>query len=144
MILIDANLLIYAGVSEMAEHAAASGWLREQVAAGHRIGIPWPSFLAFLRITTNPRLFARPGTVNEAWRFVEDWLRLPMVWIPGPTERHGQILGRLLRDARAQGNLVVDCHLAALAIEHGLQLCTTDGDFARFEGLRWVNPLRGR
>ena len=105
MILVDANLLIHAGVSEMAEHEAAAGWLREQVETGHRIGIPWPSVLAFLRITTNPRLFARPGTIDDAFRCVEGWLRLPMVWVPGPTERHGQILGRLLRDAKAQGNL---------------------------------------
>lgn len=142
MILVDANLLIYAGVKEQAEHRVADAWLREQVATGHRIGIPWQSLVAFLRITTNPRLFARPATIEEALLLVESWLRLPMVWIPGPTERHTQILGRLLRDVNAQGNLVMDAHLAALAIEHGLQLCSTDGDFARFEGLRWRNPLK--
>lgn len=144
MILVDANLLIYAGVKGSSEHEAAETWLREQVATGHRIGMPWQSLLAFLRITTNPRLFTRPGTIEVALSIVEAWLRLPAVWIPEPTERHAQILGALLRDVNAQGNLVPDCHLAALAIAHGLELCSTDGDFARFGGLRWRNPLKNR
>ena len=142
MILIDANLLIYAGVKGQAEHPTAAAWLREQVTAGHRVGMPWHSLVAFLRITTNPRLFASPGTIDAALSIVEGWLRLPTVWIPQPTERHPQIFGRLLREVNAQGNLVPDCHLAALAMGHGLELCTTDGDFARFEGLRWMNPLK--
>lgn len=144
MILVDANLLIYAGVKGLADHAAAETWFREQVATGHRIGLPWQSLLAFLRITTNSRMFAHPATIEDALSVVEAWLQLPMVWIPDPTERHAQILGSLLRDAKAQGNLVPDCHLAALAIGHGLELCSTDGDFARFEGLRWKNPLKAR
>ena len=142
MILVDANLLIYAGVKDQAEHPAAEAWLRQQVSIGHRIGIPWQSLLAFMRITTNPRLFARPATIENALSMVDAWLRLPMVWVPQPTERHAQILGGLLREVNAQGNLITDAHLAALAIEHGLQLCSTDGDFARFDGLRWTNPLK--
>jgi toxin-antitoxin system PIN domain toxin len=143
MILVDANLLIYCAVAQMPEHRAADRWLKGYLATGHRLGIPWPSILAFLRITTNPRLFAHPATIDGAMRQVEGWLRLPMVWVPGPTERHATIFASLLREANATGNLVADCHLAALAIEHGLQMCSTDGDFARFTGLRWVNPLRG-
>ena len=158
MILIDANLLIYAGVSPgtttattaaptpvelpQRQHAAASAWLQQQIDVGHPIGLPWQSLLAFLRISTNPRLFERPASIDAAWRIVDAWLQIPTVWIPTPTERHGQILGTLLRQANAQGNIITDAHLAALAIEHGLELCSTDGDFARFEGLRWRNPLR--
>ena len=74
---------------------------------------------------------------------MEEWLECPPVWIPGPTDRHRQVLGRLLRDQQVRANLLPDAHLAALAIEHGLTLCSTDGDFARFAGLRWENPLRG-
>jgi hypothetical protein len=141
MIFVDGNLLIYFGVAQMPQHWAADRWFREFVATGHRIGIPWP--LAFLRITTNPRLFAQPAAIDVAMRQVEGWLRLPMVWVPGPTERHGKIFATLLRQSNGTGNLVADCHLAALAIEHGLEMCSADGDFARFTGLRWVNPLRG-
>jgi toxin-antitoxin system PIN domain toxin len=143
MILVDANLLIYAGVAGQAEHAAASDWLTKEVRSGHRVGLPWAALLAFLRIATNPRVYERPATIEAALGVVEGWLKLPTVWVPGPTERHGEILGRLLRQVRAEGNIIPDAHLAALAIEHGLELCSTDSDFARFEGLRWRNPLRG-
>jgi toxin-antitoxin system PIN domain toxin len=142
MILVDANLLIYAEVESMADHHAAREWFQNQLEAGHRIGLPWQSILAFLRITTNPRVFPRPASTDQAVSTVEGWLKLPGVWTPGPTERHALVLGRLLRGARASGNLVTDAHLAAIAIGHGLELCSTDGDFARFDGLRWKNPLR--
>jgi toxin-antitoxin system PIN domain toxin len=142
MILVDANLLIYAGIAGQKEHLAAAKWLAKQFAAGHRVGLPWPCLLAFLRISTNPRMYERPATIEEALAVVEGWLKLPTVWVPGPTERHGEILGGLLRHVRAQGNIIPDAHLAALAIEHGLELFSTDSDFARFEGLRWKNPLR--
>ena len=143
MVLVDANLLIYAGVAGQAEHLAAAEWLYKEFTAGHRVGLPWPSLLAFLRISTNPRMYERPARIEEALGVVEGWLRFPTVWVPGPTARHGEILSGLLRQVRAQGNIVPDAHMAALAIEHGLELCSTDSDFARFEGLRWRNPLRG-
>lgn len=143
MILVDANLLIYAGVAGQADHEAARRWLGEEFAAGHRVGLPWPSLLAFLRVVTNPRLYERPATIEEALCVVEGWLSMPTAWVPGPTERHGEILARLLRLVNGLGNIVPDAHLAAVAIEHGLELCSTDSDFARFEGLRWRNPLRG-
>jgi uncharacterized protein len=144
VILVDANLLIYAEVESMADHHVARAWFQNQLEAGHRIGLPWQSILAFLRITTNPRVFPRPASTDHAVSVVEGWLKLPGVWTPGPTERHSLILGGLLRGARATGNLVIDAHLAAIAIGHGLELCSTDGDFARFDGLRWKNPLRKR
>jgi toxin-antitoxin system PIN domain toxin len=142
MILLDANILIYAGIADQPQHREASDWLQYQLSLGHRIGIPWQSLLAFLRISTNPRLFERPASITDAWQVVQGWLSLPAVWIPGPTERHAVILGRLLHGVNAQGNIIADAYLAALAIEHGLELCSADYDFARFEGLRWQNPLR--
>jgi toxin-antitoxin system PIN domain toxin len=143
LILVDANLLIYARVAEFAQHEAARMWLDDQINGLARVALPWPSLLGFLRITTNPRIFQRPEPVDAAWRQVEEWLSQPSVWVPLPTERHANVFGDLLRAERVQGNLIPDAHLAALAIEHGLTLCSTDGDFARFPNLRWVNPLRG-
>lgn len=141
MILLDANLLLYATVSDFAQHAAARVWFDAQLNAAHRVGLPWVSLLAFVRISTNPRIFPRPLSIADAWRRVEGWLDLDTVWIPEPTERHREILARLLREASGLSRVVPDAHLAAIAIGHGLVLCSTDGDFARFDGLRWENPL---
>lgn len=141
MILVDANLLVYAHVRGSREHERARSWLDAQLSGDTRVGLPWPSLLAFLRLVTNPRVFARPEPIGTAWRQVEAWLGAETAWIPAPTERHAQVLGALLAAANAEANLVPDAHLAALAIEHGLTVCSSDGDFARFRGLRWKNPL---
>jgi toxin-antitoxin system PIN domain toxin len=141
MILIDANILIYAHVPTLPHHEAARRWLEEQLNES-RVGLPWPSLLAFMRLVTNPRIFERPASITEAWSRVEEWLSLPSVWIPQPTERHSQILGELLRRGVDRPTLIPDAHLAALAIEHNLILCSTDEDFARFPQVRWLNPLQ--
>lgn len=141
MILVDANLLVYAHVRTFPQHAPARAWLDAQLSLGAPVGLPWPSLLAFLRLVTNPRVFQQPEPMAQAWRQVGAWLGAEAAWIPQPTERHGDILGALLAGAGTQANLVPDAHLAALAIEHGLLLCSADGDFARFPGLRWQNPL---
>lgn len=141
MILVDANLLVYAHVDSLDQHAAARTWLDDQINNGGRVGLPWPSLLGFVRLVSNPRIFARAETVANAWRQVEDWLGCEAVWIPQPTDRHPEILKQLLTKHALKSNLVPDAHLAALAVEHGLSLCSTDGDFARFDGLQWVNPL---
>jgi toxin-antitoxin system PIN domain toxin len=141
MILIDANILIYAHVPTLPHHEAARRWLEEQLNES-RVGFPWPSLLAFMRLVTNPRIFERPASITEAWSRVEEWLALPSVWIPQPTERHSQILGELLRKVVDRPTLIPDAHLAALAIEHDLILCSTDGDFTRFPQVRWLNPLQ--
>ena len=141
MILIDANLLIYSHVESFAEHQAARAWLDDQLNGSTRVGLPWPSLLAFLRLVTNPRVFERPELMADAWRQVHDWLACETAWTPQPTEQHPDLLARLLALPGVQSNLVPDAHLAALALEHGLTLCSTDGDFARFPELRWLNPL---
>ena len=141
MILVDANLLIYAHVSTFAQHHAAREWLDQQLNGSTRVGIPWVSLLAFLRIVTNPRVFEHPEAIEGAWRQVRAWLACEVAWTPVQTERHADLLGQLLSLPGVIGNLVPDAHLAALAIEHGLTLCSTDGDFGRFSGLRWHNPL---
>ena len=141
MILVDANLLLYAKIEDLPQHRAAAAWFEQAVGGPSKVGLPWPSLLGFLRISTNPRVFTRPLPMARAWEQVAEWIDLPAVWIPQPTERHGSVVGELLLGANASGNLVPDAHLAAIAVEHGLEVCSTDADFARFAGVRWRNPL---
>jgi len=141
VILVDANLLVYAHVTEFPQHDKARTWLDQCLNGPAPVGIPWPSILAFVRLVTNPRIFQRPEPMEDAWAQIEEWLDCPSAWVPLPTDRHREILGPLLINQGVRSNLVPDAHLAALAIEHGLILCSTDGDFARFPDLRWENPL---
>jgi toxin-antitoxin system PIN domain toxin len=126
----------------MPQHPASQAWLDERLSGNAKVGLPWHSLLAFLRIVSNPRLFRPPTSTGSAWRQVQGWLALPSVWIPSPTDRHPETLSRLLED-NVSSALVADAHLAALAIEHGLTVCSTDRDFASFQGVRWENPLTG-
>jgi toxin-antitoxin system PIN domain toxin len=142
VILVDANLLIYAKFSDLPQHARARSWLEEELRSRGKVGIPWQSSLAFLRLATNPRLFGKPLAVGTAWQQVTEWLNHPRVWIPEATEAHPAVLGELLVHANITGNLVPDAHLAALAIEHGLTVCSADADFARFPNVSWFNPIK--
>jgi hypothetical protein len=141
MILVDANLLVYAYTRSFTQHEAARRWLDSQLGGGGPVGLPWVSLVAFLRLVTNPRVFESPASIGDAWRQVANWVSADVAWCPGPTPSHAKVLGELLDKAKPAGALVRDAHLAALAIEHGLTLASTDRDFARFEGLRWQNPL---
>ncbi|HSR70128.1 MAG TPA: type II toxin-antitoxin system VapC family toxin [Acidobacteriota bacterium] len=142
MILVDANLLVYAFNQSMPQHGKSRQWLEDVLNRHPRIGLPWPSLLAFLRLVTNPRIYQHPASMEDAWSQVQEWLSLEQVWIPQPTRRHADILQDLLSVVGHQSNLVPDAHLAALAIEHGLTLFSADNDFARFPTLTWHNPLR--
>jgi toxin-antitoxin system PIN domain toxin len=141
VILVDANLLVYAYAREVPQNEAARDWLDEQLNGTFKVGLPWPSLLAFTRLISNPRIFERPVTPAQGWRQVIEWLDLPRTWVPLPTDQHGQILARLIDQIGSRSNLVPDAHLAALALEHGLTLCSSDGDYARFSQLDWLNPL---
>ena len=141
MILVDANLLLYAHIEGFPQHHAARDWLDGRINGGAPVGLPWESLVAFLRLVTNPRIFETPESPLSAWRQVQAWLACSNVWTPQATERHRTVFGELLTATGSHANLVPDAHLAALAIEHGLVLCSTDGDFARFTALRWENPL---
>ena len=141
MTLIDANLLIYSHVSTMPQHKAARSWLDDQLNGNLRVGFPWASLLAFIRLVSNPRIFDKAEPVHGAWAQVKEWLSCSNAWIPQPTERHPMILGEIIESENLSANLVPDAHLAALAMEHGLTLCSTDGDFARFKTLKWLNPI---
>lgn len=140
MILVDANLLVYASIRESAQHERARDWLGRALAAPGRVGLPWASTLGFLRIVTNPRIYDRPVSIQQAWAAVQNWLGRPAAWIPAPNERHREVLSDMVA-VISRANDVPDAHLAALAVEHGLILATADHGFARFPGLRWENPL---
>lgn len=142
MILVDANLLIYAYVSSLPQHAAARTWLDAELNSNIIVALPWPSLLSFARLVTNPRIFERPVSVQTVWQQVEEWLNCPSVRVPTPGDRHREILAELIRQAVDKAELVPDAHLAAIAIENGFVLQSADGDFARFPGLNWQNPLR--
>ena len=141
MNLVDANLLLYAHFSRYVQHKRAHEWLKNQLDGAEPVALPWPSILAFVRIATNPHVFSNPIPTPDAWNQVREWLFSAAAWIPQPTEHHADTLGELLLLPGVTGKLVMDAHLAALAIEHGLTLCSADTDFARFKKLRWVNPL---
>ena len=140
--LVDANLLLYAHNRSAPEHAAARAWFERALSGPGRIGVPWPSILAFVRLASNPVVFRQPITPAAAWQVVRQWHRQENVWTPTPGTTHGEIFESLLADRHVTSRMVPDAHLAALAIEHGLTLCSTDGDFAKFTGLRWNNPLQ--
>jgi len=143
MMLIDANLLLYAYDSASEHHGPAAHWLTTSLSNPEPVGLAWVTILAFLRIATNARMRAQPFTSAEAVAVVDEWLERPNVSIVGPTERHWKILKELIPKAQVRGPLMMDAHLATLAIEHGATLCSNDRDFSRFPGLKWANPLEG-
>jgi toxin-antitoxin system PIN domain toxin len=141
MIIIDANLLIYAVNRDAPLHGRAKAWLEEAISGRETVGLPWNVLLAFLRLTTRPGLFRRPLAIRTALDLIASWLDRDSVTMIHPGPRHYQFLRELLLECGTGGNLTSDAHLAALAIEHGAELCSLDGDFSRFPGLAWRNPL---
>ena len=141
MILVDANLLLYAANRSAPEHEPARAWLDDHLSGTARVGLPWPSLLAFVRLVSNPLVVRHPVSVTNAWTQASEWLNCDAAWIPSPTERHAALVAEYFQEPWMTSRLVPDAHLAALALEHGLTLCSTDGDFGRFRGLTWQNPL---
>ena len=141
MIVVDVNLLIYAVNEDAPDHRESKAWLEAAISGTETVGLPWIVLLAFLRLTTRAGLFRSPLTANAAFDLVDAWLQQPSVVVPEPTSRHLQTMRDLVSPLGTGGNLTSDAYLAALAIEHGAELCSTDNDFARFGRLRWRNPL---
>lgn len=141
MILIDANLLLYAYHPRAAQHEQSRAWLESVLSGPDLVRFSWLTLWAFLRIGTNFRVYEQPLTTGEAEAIVTSWLAQPNAGILEPAERHWQILRGLMREGQAVGALVMDAVLAAIALEHGATLCTTDRDFSRFRELKWMNPL---
>lgn len=138
----DVNLLLYAIDESSSRHAAARPWVEDLVGGSETVAFAWSVLLAFVRVTTKPQVVAQPFTAPEALDLVDGWLARPNVVVVHPTDRHAAVLRELLAPLGAGGNLTSDAHLAALAIEHGADLCSSDTDFSRFTGLRWVDPFR--
>jgi toxin-antitoxin system PIN domain toxin len=141
-LILDANLLLYARNSSDPRHTDARAFLEQVLNGPRRVGLPWQSLTAFARIATHPRVFSAPLSAAAASDQVEEWLAAPAAWLPVPGEGHAEVLLALLRQLRLTGPLVSDAHLAALALEHGTGIWSTDTGFARFPGLRWEDPLR--
>jgi len=141
VILVDANLLIYAYDSSSPHHQAARLWLEDAFSGYRPIRVAWVSILAFLRISTDPRMQSKPLTLSTAISIVDEWLAQPNFSIMPVGDQHWKILAKLLPESQARGPLAMDAHLAALAIEHGAALYSNDRDFTRFPGLRLINPL---
>jgi len=141
LILVDANILLYAEDSLQSRHQQALAWWDAQLSGTGVVCLCWTVLSAFIRIGTNPRVFEHPLSLEQALTRVQSWLDQPCTRIVRPTERHWTVFKQVLTDGQAVANLVTDAHLAALAIEHGCQLVSTDSDFARFPKLKWRNPL---
>jgi uncharacterized protein len=141
VIVVDANLLIYSYDVHSADHKKSVAWLEGLLSGREALGLPWQSISAFLRVVTNRRLPGVRVTVEEAVGAVEEWLRQPNVQIIVPGDQHWPLLRRMIVEGRASGPLISDAEISALTIEYGGVLHTADRDFARFPGLRWLNPL---
>lgn len=141
MIVIDVNLLLYAVISGFPQHKAARKWWDEQLSSETEIGLPAPAVFGFLRIATNPRVLVTPMSIEEAIGHVRSWLDRPNVEFLVPGARHLDLALELLGHVGTAGNLTTDAQLAAHALELDADMCSNDTDFARFSGLRWVNPL---
>lgn len=139
--LVDANILLYSCDSESRFHERADAWLTDSLNGTRRVGLPWMSLNAFLRIATNPRATANPLTPAEAWEHIDGWLDAPASWIPEPGRGHRAILRDLMTRLDLRAGLVTDAVLAAICIEHGLEIVSADSDFARFTELDWINPV---
>ena len=144
MKVLDLNLLLYAVNRDSVHHAGAKAWLEATLSADEPIGIPWIVLLGFIRISTSDRVMPRPLTTEQSLAIVDSWLARPAVLPLAPGNEHWRLIRGLLSGAGSAGNLTTDAHLAALAIENGAELCSTDSDFGRFPNLRWTNPLADR
>lgn len=140
MILVDTNLLVYAVNAEAPDHEKARSWLGGKLNGPLGVGLPWSVLNGFVRLISNPRVLPNPMPTARAWTQVEEWLKLDSTFVPEPTHRHRPILADLMPHV-SRAELMPDAHLAALAMEYGLVLCSADTDFDRFPGLSWKNPL---
>lgn len=141
MKLLDANLLLYAVDASSPRHGPAQRWLESELSGQETVAFAWVTLLAFIRLGTSPRVFASPLRPVDAFTIVEGWLARPNVTVLEPTGRHVALMRELLLPLGTAGNLTTDAHVAALAQEHGAELCSTDHDFARFAGVQWRDPL---
>jgi len=141
VIVLDANILIYAYDSGSSQHTKARAWVEKTFSSVEALGLSWQTVAAFLRVMTNTRLPGPRLGLEQAARLVDEWLAQPNIRVLSPSDEHWISLRRMIVEGQASGALISDAQLAALTMEYGGGLHTTDRDFARFPGLRWANPL---
>lgn len=141
MKVVDLNVLLYVVNENAPHHQVLLNWWENAVNGDESVGLPWVVLLGFLRIATNPKIFPNPLEPTTATSKIDTWLSLANTYLVREKDGHWEILRTLLADAGTAGNLTTDAHLATLAISHGAVLVSCDSDFARFQGLRWENPL---
>jgi toxin-antitoxin system PIN domain toxin len=141
VIVLDANLLLYAYSSASSRHQEAREWVSKIFSGDELVGLPWQTVHAFLRIATDTRISSDRFSTAAALAVVKQWMELPQVRMLAPGERHWFLLQQMLIEGQAKGPLIFDAQLAAITVEYGGVLYSTDRDFARFPGLRWINPL---
>jgi uncharacterized protein len=141
VIILDANILLYAYDADSDKHARARAWVEEVFSDASPVGLPWQAVSAFMRIVTNPRLTGKRFTPVEVVEIVDQWVKQPNVRLLGPGDNHWSLLRQMIVDGQVRGPLISDAQLAAITIEYGGVLHTTDRDFSRFPGLRWKNPI---
>jgi uncharacterized protein len=139
----DANILLYAYDTKSPQHSRARAWLERAFSENHPVGLPWQSIAAFLRVITNARLPGDRYSPEDASQVIDEWLERPNVRLLTPGRGYWPLFRQMIIEGQVRGSLISDAELAALTIENGGVLCTTDRDFARFPGLRWTNPLQG-
>ena len=140
MVIVDANVLIYAVNPAGRQHDLARPWLDQALGGTETVGLAWVALLAFIQLTTNPSIFPHPLTTEQAGNQVEQWLQAPSAVVAAPGARHVSLLRGLLQETGTAGNLTTDAHLAALALEHGADVVSFDRDFGRFAGIRHRLP----
>jgi toxin-antitoxin system PIN domain toxin len=140
-VLVDANILLYSADATSPFHQRADAWLTEALNGTRRVGLPWMSLAAFLRIVTNPRAASNPLTPTQAWEHIDGWLDAPATWVPQPGRGYREIVRDLIIRLDLRAGLITDAMLAAICIEHGLDIVSADSDFARFGDLTWINPV---
>ncbi len=141
MRIVDLNILLYAVNTDAAQHRRVRGWWEAAMNDEDTVGLAWVVLLGFLRLATSPRIFPHPLTFDAAAAKIDRWLSLENVVVVQEKDDHWKTLKSLLGATGSAGNLTTDAHLAALAISRDAVLVSCDADFARFEGLRWENPL---
>lgn len=137
----DVNVLLYAMDASAPRHRVARPWLEERLSGTETFGFAWAVLVAFVRLSTSPHVFATPLSAGEAFDIIDGWLAQPCAAVVHPTERHAALMRELLEPLGTAGNLTSDAHLAALSIEHGAELCSSDRDYSRFPRVRWSDPL---
>jgi len=144
MIIVDANILVYAHMPKLTQHKVAARWLELTLSESiDTIGLCWQAVNAFLRVSTNPRIFEEPIDISTARSYLNDLFLHPLVHQVHTTDRHWAIFSTILSDLNLRGDIVMDAHIAALAIEHKAVVASSDKDFRRFsDHVKLIDPLR--